>query len=163
MFLNSIYKNVEEINPHILKHKVPSLIYEEVRKCVKHTDKIKKHKLSCLLEHYNVGDNAYQASVPFNLIEGSFLQAYLIYLGEYFRCKYENLSFQQTRRSVRMRKNENHFDGYDLWVNYAEKGSINNLHNHGGHLSGSYTTPIVKGPLYFLKMDFLIHLKRGMY
>ena len=154
---------MEEINPHILKHKAPSLIYEELKKCVKHADKIKKHKLSCLLEHYNVGDNAYQTSVPSNLIEGSFLQAYLIYLGEYFRCKYENLSFQQTRRSVRMRKNENHFDGYDLWVNYAEEGSINNLHIMVVIYRGSYTTPIVKGLLYFLKMDFLIHLKRGMY
>ena len=161
MDLDSIYKNVEEIHPHILKHKVPSLIYEELRKCVKHTDKIKKHKLSCLLEHYNVGDNAYQVSVPFNLIEGSFLQAYLIYLGEYFRCKYENLSFQQTRRSVRLRKNENHFDGYDLWVNYAEKGSINNLHNHGGHLSGVIYYTDCKGSPIFFENGFSYSAKKG--
>ena len=49
MDLDSIYKNVEEINPHILKHKAPSLIYEELKKCVKHADKIKKHNINFLV------------------------------------------------------------------------------------------------------------------
>ena len=150
MDINSIYKDIEEIHPLILKHRVPLSIFKEIEKCVKRTDKIRKHKLNFLLEHYNIGDNAYQASVPFNLVEGSFLQAYLIYLGEYFRCKYEKVSFKETRRTVRMRKNEHHFDGYDLWVNYAEVGSRNVMHNHGGSLSGViYYTDCKGSPLHF--------------
>tara|TARA_R100001244_G_scaffold127323_1_gene97878 strand:+ start:98 stop:697 length:600 start_codon:yes stop_codon:yes gene_type:complete len=150
MDLKSLYKDVEEIKPHVLKHRVPLSIFKEIEKCVKHTDKIRKHKLSYLVEHYNVGHNAYQVSVPFNLLEGSFLQAYILYLGEFYRCKYENLSFEDTRRTVRMRKNENHFDGYDLWVNYAEKGSVNILHNHSGFLSGViYYTDCRDSPIYF--------------
>ena len=136
MDIDSLYKNVEEINPSILKHKIPPSVYKELAKCVEHTDKIKKHKLSCLLEHRNVGNNSYQISVPFNLLEGSFLQAYLIYLGEWYRCKYENLSFNDTRRTVRLRRNENHFDAYDCWINYVEKDAVNEWHNHAGNLSG---------------------------
>ena len=150
MDINSIYKNVEEIKPYILKHNMPLLVYEELAKCVEHTDKIKKHELNCLLEHYNGGNNSYQVSVPFNLLEGSFLQAYILYLGEYYRCKYENLSFKDTRRTVRMRKNENHFDSYDCWVNYIEKDAVNNLHNHTGTLSGViYYTDCHESPICF--------------
>ena len=150
MDINSIYKNVEEIKPYILKHRVPLSIFKEIEKCIKRTDKIRKHKLNFLLEHYNFGSNSYQVSIPVDCIEGSFFQAYLIYLGEWFRCKYENLSFEQTRRSVRMRKNEHHFDGYDLWVNYTEKGSINKMHDHGGNLSGViYYTDCKNSPIFF--------------
>lgn len=150
MNLNIIYKNVKEINPYILKHTLPSYIYKELQTCIKHTNKIKKNKLACLLEHYNVGHNSYQVSIPFNLIENSFLQAYLIYLGEYYRCKYENLSFKNTQRTVRMRRNQDHFDSYDIWVNYANKGSINNLHHHSGNLSGViYYSDDVGSPTYF--------------
>ena len=126
MDLELIYKDVKEISPLILKHKMPSLIYKEITKCLKHTANIKKNKLSCLLEHVNAGENSYQISLPFNLIEGSLLQAYIIHLGEYYRCKYENLSFEQVRRkrTVRMRRNVDHFDSYDLWVNYTKKGEI---------------------------------------
>jgi len=161
MDINSVYKNVEEINPYILKHKLPPSVYEELAKCVEHTDKIKKHELSGLLEHHNVGNNSYQISVPFNLLEGSFLQAYILYLGEYYRCKYENLSFNDTRRTVRMRRNENHFDSYDCWVNYAEVGSINNLHNHAGDLSGViYYSDCEESPIYF-ENGFSYPAKKG--
>ena len=161
MDIDSLYKNVEEISPSILKHKIPPSVYEELAKCVEHTDKIKKHKLSRLLEHHNVGNNSYQISVPFNLLEGSFLQAYILYLGEYYRCKYENLSFKDTRRTVRMRKNENHFDSYDCWVNYAEIGSINNMHSHTGDLSGViYYTDCQESPIYF-KNGFSYRAKKG--
>ena len=150
MDIKSIYKDVQEISPFILKHKLPSLIYKELQRCIKHTDKIRKNKLACLLEHRNFGTNSYQVSLPFNLLEGSFFQAYLIYLGEWFRCKYEKLSFEETRRTVRMRKNEHHFDGYDLWVNYAEKGSINSKHSHAGNLSGViYYTDCKNSPTCF--------------
>ena len=161
MDINSIYKDVEELNPAILKQRVPAIIYKELTKCVKHTNKIKKNKVSCLLEHHNVGQNFYQVSVPPSLIEGSFLQAYIIYLGEYYRCRYENLSFEQTRRTVRMRRHENHFDSYDVWVNYAEQGSLNNWDSHNGSLSGViYYTDCKGSPLYF-KNGFSYKAKKG--
>jgi len=121
-----------------------------LQRCIKHTDKVRKNKLACLLEHCNFGNNSYQVSLPFNLLEGSFFQAYLIFLGEYYRCQYENLSFKETRRTVRLRKNENHFDSYDVWVNYVEKGSVNKRHNHAGNLSGViYYTDCTNSPTCF--------------
>ena len=150
MDIKSIYKDVKEIHPLILKHKLPSSIYKELQRGIKHTDKIRKNKLACLLEHRNGGNNSYQVSLPFNLVEGSFLQAYLIFLGQSYRCQYENLSLRDTCRTVRLRKNANHFDSYDLWVNYVEKGSINRKHNHLGHLSGViYHTDCKNSPTYF--------------
>ena len=161
MDIKSLYKNIEEINPFILKHELPSSIYKELQKCVKQTNIIRKHKLNFLLEHHNIGNNSYQVSIPFDCIEGSFFQAYLIYLGEWYRCKYEKLSFKETRRTVRMRRNEDHFDSYDCWVNYIEKGSVNNIHNHGGTLSGViYYTDCKKSPIYF-ENGFSYAAKKG--
>jgi|TARA_R110002020_G_scaffold4968_3_gene21242 hypothetical protein len=134
--LKSLFADVKEIYPSILKHKIPSSIIEDIEKYVKRTDEIRKHKLNFLLEHYNIGNNSYQVSIPYDCLEGSFLQAYLIYLGEWYRCKYEHLSFNDTRRTVRLRRNENHFDAYDCWINYIEKDAINEWHNHAGNLSG---------------------------
>ena len=161
MTLNLLFNSVKEISPYILKHNLPSAIYKELTKCVKHTNKIKKNKLNFLLEHHNKGLNSYQVSIPTTLLENSFLQSYLIYLGEYYRCKYENLSFTDTRRTVRMRKNENHFDAYDCWVNYAEKGSNNELHLHAGNLSGViYYTDCVGSPIFF-ENGFSYAAKKG--
>ena len=136
MDLKSIYKDVEEISPSILKHKLPPSIYKELQRGIKRTDKIRKNKLACLLEHENFGNNSYQVSFPFNLLEGSFFQAYLLRLGQYYRFRYENLSLTSSRRTVRLSKNDQHFDSYDVWVNYSEKGSVNDKHHHRGSLSG---------------------------
>jgi len=160
--ISNIFKNIKEISKYILKHKVPNLIFKELKNCKKHTDKIRKHKLSYLLEHHNAGQNSYQVSVPFNLIEGSFLQSYLIYLGEHYRCKYEKLLLNDTRRTVFMRRNENHFDSYDLWINYTEKNSVNPLHNHQGNLSGViYLTDCEGSPLIFENDNFSYDAKKG--
>ena len=161
MDLGLIYEDVKEISPFILKHKIPLLIYKELTKCLKHTAKIKKNQLSCLLEHRNAGKNSYQVSLPFNLIEGSFLQAYIIHLGEYYRCKYENLSFEQVSRTVLMRKNKDHFDSYDLWVNYTKKGSKNNWHSHGGSLSGVIYYTDCKGSPTCFESGFSYKGKKG--
>jgi len=161
MNLKSIYKDVREIYPLILKHRLPPSIYKELHQCIKHTDKIRKNKLTCLLEHHNFGNNSYQVSLPFNLLEGSFFQAYLILLGESYRCRYENLFFKDTRRTVRLRKNENHFDSYDVWVNYVEKGSVNREHTHAGDLSGViYYTDCENSPTCF-KNGFSYRGKKG--
>ena len=49
-----------------------------------------------------------------------------------------------------MRKNHNHFDMYDFWINYAEKGSKNTMHTHVGNLSGViYFTDCEGSPINF--------------
>ena len=45
MTLNLLFNNVKEISPYILKHNLPSAIYKELTKCVKHTNKIKKNNI----------------------------------------------------------------------------------------------------------------------
>ena len=159
--LKSLFKDVEEVCPSVLKHTLPPSIVEDIKKCVERTDEIKNHKLNFLLEHHNFGNNSYQVSVPYDCLEGSFLQGYLIYLGEWYRCKFENLSFKDTRRTVRLRKNENHFDSYDCWVNYANKGSINNWHNHAGNLSGVIYHTGCKGSPTCFENGFSYHGNPG--
>ena len=39
-------------------------------------------------------------------------------------------------RAFSIRKWEGHFDGYDIWTNFAYKGDDNPRHNHAGLLSG---------------------------
>ena len=39
-------------------------------------------------------------------------------------------------RYFSMRKWNGHFDGYDIWTNFAYKGDDNPQHNHAGMLSG---------------------------
>lgn len=148
--VESIFKDVKEIYPSILKHQVPLSIFNNIKQCIKRTDEIRKHELHSLLEHHNVANNSYQVSVPFDFIEGSFFHAYIIYLGEWYRCTYEKISLKETRRTVRLRKSDNHFDSYDCWVNYIEKGDINKMHDHAGNLSGViYYTDCEDSPIYF--------------
>ena len=60
-----------------------------------------------------------------------------------------------------MRKNENHFDSYDVWVNYVEKGSVNREHTHAGDLSGViYYTDCKNSPTCF-KNGFSYRGKKG--
>ena len=39
-------------------------------------------------------------------------------------------------RHFKLRSWEGHFDGYDMWTNFAYKGDDNPQHNHSGLLSG---------------------------
>ena len=38
-------------------------------------------------------------------------------------------------RSIAMRDNVGHYDGYDIWMNFTYQGDDNPLHNHAGDLS----------------------------
>ena len=42
----------------------------------------------------------------------------------------------KVNRAFSLRKWEGHFDGYDIWTNFAYKGDDNPVHNHAGFLSG---------------------------
>lgn len=120
----------------ILKGKLPDLLFDELTNFVEICNQIKKHPLAYLKDHKNKGENSYQVSVPTNIIENSFLMAYLNHLGEYYLSKQTGIDIQNLYRKVILRKNYGHFDNYDLWINYSEYGSVNPEHNHSGALSG---------------------------
>ena len=42
----------------------------------------------------------------------------------------------KSHREFKLRNWEGHFDGYDIWTNFAYKGDDNPVHNHGGFISG---------------------------
>lgn len=120
----------------ILIGKLPVELVSEIDYLVEQCNKIKNHPLSCLRDHKNYGKNTYQISVPSPLLESSFIFAFVIYMGEYFINKEKNISFFELRRNIGIRKIQNHFDGYDFWINYANVGDKNSRHNHSGLLSG---------------------------
>lgn len=156
----NLFKNTKVFCPEVLSHSIPPLIFKEIDKITKATFKLKNHPLNFLLNHINVGKNTYQVSAPFSLIDGSFLHSYLIYLGQYYFFKYNNINFERSRRVVRLRKNTNHFDHYDLWVNYAEKGSFNPPHIHQAALSGViYYTDCKNNPT-ILKKEYKFYGKK---
>ena len=91
--------------------------------------------MGSLRNHLNKGENSYQISIPKPLIEQSFLFPYLIKLGEHF-LRTQSIEINDHHRRVRLRSNHNHFDGYDCWVNFTNKGDHNPFHTHSGSLSG---------------------------
>jgi hypothetical protein len=132
----------------LLVGKMPDEIFLEISQFVKHCRKIKDHPLGHLYNHLNQGKNSYQISVPKPLLEQSFLFPYLIKLGEYY-LKEHNIN-SNVLRPVRLRSNVNHYDGYDCWINFTNKGDINPMHHHNGSLSGViYYSNIDKCPTIF--------------
>ena len=100
------------------------------------TDQIKNHPLGFLKNHKNAGDNSFQVTVPYDLVNNSFLFAYLNHLGEYYLHLTDHISLDMLRRKVTLRENKGHFDLYDFWVNYSELNDKNEMHIHSGTLSG---------------------------
>jgi len=141
------YKMLTEIP--VLITKLPKEIFKELLLFTEQSKKIKKHNLSFLLEHYNAGLNTYQISVPKPDIEKSFTMPYLISLAQFYLYLNNNISFAKSHRNVLLRENFNHYDGYDLWINYTNKGDENPVHTHAGTFSGviyiknTETTPTI--------------------
>jgi hypothetical protein len=133
-----LFKDFKLLNSDIpvLSGKLPDEIIEEIQKFVDVSRKTKEHKLSFLVEHHNQGLNDYQISIPTKLIENSFTQAFVIYLGEYFESILSKQPIEYFNRSFVLRKNEGHFDGCDFWINFSYLNSSNPIHNHPGYFSG---------------------------
>ena len=151
-FLTKEYKSVMVGNEDVLKMNklqpgstcpvmvttIPKLIMKEIDGWVEESKKIKNHPLAELKAHENVGylsidgkkHNSYQTSISPRLIEESFWLAWVLRLSE----KY--WSTTHGRRPYLIRKHQGHFDGYDVWTNFAYKGDDNPSHNHAGILSG---------------------------
>jgi hypothetical protein len=120
----------------IILTKLPEEIFNEILKIVENHRKIKEHKLNFLFEHYNAGYNSFQISVQKPVVETSFIFPYLITLGQFYFYIFNKISFEQSHRTILLRENVNHYDGYELWINYTEQGDENPPHKHSGHLTG---------------------------
>ena len=105
---------------------------------MKESKKFKNSPLAELKAHENVGylsidgkkHNSYQCSISPHLIEQSFWLAWVLRL----TAKYWGAG--RFNRDFKLRKWDGHFDGYDIWTNFAYKGDDNPMHNHAGFLSG---------------------------
>ncbi len=118
--------------------KIPSEIMEELDIWIDESRRYKDSPLAELRAHENVGylgvddkkHNSYQCSISPHLIDNSFWLAWVLRL----TAKYWGMG--KNHRHFRVRKWSGHFDGYDVWTNFAYKGDDNPQHNHAGLLSG---------------------------
>ena len=122
----------------VLAAKIPSQIMKEIGGWVKESKKIKNSPLAALKAHENVGykmmdgkaHNTYQCSISPHLVESSFWLAWVI------RLAAKHWGMGKNNRLFKLRMWRGHFDGYDIWTNFAYKGDDNPTHNHAGFLSG---------------------------
>ena len=118
--------------------KIPKQIQREIDGWIKESKRFKNHPLASLKAHENVGylsmdgkqHNSYQCSIPTQLIDNSFWLAWVLRLS----AKYWGMG--RDHRHFKLRRWDGHFDGYDIWTNFAYKGDDNPKHNHYGFLSG---------------------------
>ena len=122
----------------VMVTKIHPQIQKELDVWVKESKKFKNSPLAELKAHENVGyltmdgkkHNSYQCSISPHLVESSFWMAWVLRLtAKYWGGGKGNRQFQ-------LRMWRGHFDGYDIWTNFAYKGDDNPTHNHGGLLSG---------------------------
>ena len=122
----------------VLIFDIPKQIQKELDVWVNESKKFKNSSLAALKAHENVGylagdgkkHNSYQCSISPHLIEQSFWMAWVLRL----TTKYWGMG--KHNRYFSIRKWDGHFDGYDIWTNFAYKGDDNPRHNHAGFLSG---------------------------
>ena len=122
----------------VLIFDIPKQIEKELDVWVNESKKLKNSPLAALKAHENVGylsmdgkaHNSYQCSISPHLIEQSFWLAWVLRL----TAKYWGMG--KIHRHFKLRKWGGHFDGYDIWTNFAYKGDDNPTHNHAGLLSG---------------------------
>ena len=121
---------------------IPDLLWHDVLSLKYKCDQIRQNPLSFLKSHENIGSNAYQVSLPSSDFEKSYLMPFIIRCcSDIIGCSHRKLCF---------RKNEGHFDLYDIWINYARKKSSNPVHNHAGDISGViYIENEFKEPIIF--------------
>ena len=125
-------------NVPVMYVKIPDQIMQEIDVWVQESRKFKNSSLAELKAHENVGyltidgkkHNSYQCSISPHLIDQSFWLAWVLRL----TAKYWGMG--KSSRDFKMRKWDGHFDGYDIWTNFAYKGDDNPQHNHAGLLSG---------------------------
>jgi len=136
MHLFKDYKLLDKVP--VMVCKLPEEIFEEIEGFVETCRKYKTHPLSFLRQHYNAGVNSFQVSVPRSVCSDSFCMPYLIYYGQFFLYKLDEIDLEDSLRGLSIRQSSNHFDNIDFWINYAGKGDYNPNHTHADNegLSG---------------------------
>jgi hypothetical protein len=137
--IDKLFENfnfINNSNPLIMGGRLPTALFDELSKLVDECREIKNHELACLKQHFNIGMNSYQVSIPSPSVENSFMFPFLNYLGEMYTIKQHSVPHHTVFRKFRLRKHQGHYDGYDLWVNFCNEGDKNDLHSHSGALSG---------------------------
>ena len=123
----------------IMQAQLPDKIFDEVKNWIKPCRAVKDDEYRLLLNHYNAGTNhnSYQTAVPQSLIHNSFFLGYACHFGELYLRSTSTHEMNKVvmPRRCHMRHYPGHFDGYDIWVNFAYKGDDNPVHNHSGTLS----------------------------
>ena len=122
----------------VMVNRIPPQIQKELDVWVNESKKFKNSPLAELKAHENVGykmmdgkaHNSYQCSISPHLVDSSFWLAWVLRL----TAKYWGMG--KDNRYFKLRKWDGHFDGYDIWTNFAYKGDDNPTHNHAGFLSG---------------------------
>ena len=127
----------------VLIFDIPTQIMKEIDVWVKESKKFKNSPLAELKAHENIGylsmdegggdgkkHNSYQCSISPHLVGQSFWLAWVLRLS----AKYWGMG--KDHRHFKLRKWDGHFDGYDIWTNFAYQGDDNPRHNHAGMLSG---------------------------
>ena len=122
----------------VMVAKIPPQIMKELDVWVKESKQLKNSPLAALKAHENVGylamdgkpHNSYQCSISPHLVESSFWLAWVLRLSS----KYWGGG--KDHRLFKIRSWSGHFDGYDIWTNFAYKGDDNPRHFHAGFLSG---------------------------
>ncbi len=122
----------------VLIFDIPKQIQKELDVWVNESKKLKNSPLAALKAHENVGylsmdgkaHNSYQCSISPHLVDQSFWLAWVLRLS----AKYWGMG--KDHRYFKLRKWDGHFDGYDIWTNFAYQGDDNPTHNHAGFLSG---------------------------
>tara|TARA_B100000035_G_C20724304_1_gene432624 strand:+ start:54 stop:632 length:579 start_codon:yes stop_codon:yes gene_type:complete len=114
----------------------PKEISVEMDQWVSAVREIKNHPLSELKAHINVGynkncdhiQNAYQCSVPFNMVQDSFWLPYVL--------KTCASHWGGTDIDYKLTEYPGHFDRSGVWVNFSYEGNGNLEHTHNGFISG---------------------------
>tara|TARA_B100001079_G_C16333259_1_gene480115 strand:+ start:282 stop:809 length:528 start_codon:yes stop_codon:yes gene_type:complete len=137
---------------------------KEIDGMVKESTKWKYHPLGELRASENAAYrhpedgyeyNTFQCTISPRLIEESLMMAWII--------RAANIHFvpEKHHRSIRFRKLTGHFDGYEIWTNFSNKGDSNPRHDHGGWLSGVIYHTNHGHPTYFNDLDVEYEGKDG--
>ena len=128
--LSKLEHEVKIISNKICMTKLPEMIIKELDLWKMDCDKIKNHPLGYLKNHENSGTegNSYQVSVPSLLVEQSYWLP--------FTLRTCAKLFGGNSRDYHLQKWDGHFDGLDVWINYAYKDNYNPAHSHTGFVSG---------------------------
>ena len=151
----NMFEDSKFLTENVLTHKLPKELFKELTVFLKSANKKRKSKYGFLVSHDNHGKNSYQISVDSYLFEKSLMFGYLIKLGEYYYNNKSSEKITTKHRKIRLRRNVDHYDHYDFWINFSKKNSYNETHTHAGILSGViYYTDCFNCPTEFHDLNF---------